>query len=469
MDVVAPVHGSVWLTRLWRSPASLDPSLLRPLEWVQNVCLTIAGLIAGVILCAWLFPGLASMLFSGWALMKANTALLTLLCVSSLVFSRLRRESSSSRRKIVSQVLAAIVVLIAVIVLAEYLSGISLGIDTLLAADKGSPVPGRMSPQTASAFVLLGVILIFIRAADSVGAVAVDFLVFCLCPLMMVIVSGYVFGVMRFFGVSPSTRTAPHTLIVLLLLCLVAFSRRTETGFYSILTGTGIGSRTARFAAPLAIILPFVLETVRFRFSQWDILPEQYATASVTALAAVLGFTLVLVLAWQIERLEQEIRDLSLRDDLTQIYNRRGFFLLAERELRLARRSLVPFSVIFLDLDGLKHVNDTLGHEAGSDFLKEAAALIQSCFRDVDVIGRIGGDEFVVALVANREGMAQSLLRLQQAAVDRNEHAGYQYSFSYSVGTATLDEASPESLEALIKRADEAMYAVKQSKRQGRR
>jgi diguanylate cyclase (GGDEF)-like protein len=459
--------------RVWHGSSSPDLPLLERLAGIQNACLLFAAVLSIIILAGWLVPGFGSMLPVHWAWMKANTAMLTLFCAGSLTFSRRIAKTTdqlySRRRQLLSQALAAIVCLVAAIVLFEYFSGVQTRIDVMLAADIHSPMPGRMSPQSATAFLLLGVILLFLRVKHRVGGLIVDLLVFCLCPLIMVIVSGYAFDVMHFFGVTPATRTAPQTLLALTLLTLVVFLRRSESGFYSVLTGSGIGSKIARVAAPLALLLPFVLEVCRFGLAQADILSRPYATASVTAVAAVLGFSLVLGLSRYIGRQEQEILSLSLRDDLTHIYNRRGFFLLAERELYLARQSLVPFSVIFLDLDGLKRVNDTLGHESGSDFLKETAELIQQCFRDSDVIARIGGDEFVAAFVAGEPEAAQRLSQLQQAAIVRNQQPDRRYLLSFSLGAATLkgDNGTgvSETLEALMKRADEAMYADKLSRR----
>ncbi len=458
---------------VWHGMSTPDLQLLNRLEWIQNACLLLAIVVSAVILAGWLEPGFGSLLPDGWELMKANTALLTLLSAGSLTLSRriakIADQPFSARRQLFSQAFAAIVLLVAMIVLFEYLSGMRTGIDTLLAPDSQSSLPGRMSPQSATAFLLLGTILLFLRVKHRLYGLIVDSLVFCLCPMIMVIVSGYAFDVMHFFGVTPSTRTAPQTLVTLSLLTLVVFLRRAESGFYSVLTGSGIGSRIARVAAPLALLLPFVLEVARFGLSKADIMSRPYATATVTAVAAVLGFSLVLGLSWYIDRQEQEIRSLSLRDDLTQLYNRRGFFLLAERELHLARQSQVPFSVIFIDLDGLKRVNDTLGHESGSDFLKQTAMLISKSFRPSDVLARIGGDEFVAGFVAGEAEAMQRLSLLQSAAAAHNQEQDRRYPLQFSAGSATLTadsaEGISETLEALMKRADEAMYAVKLSRR----
>ena len=94
-------------------------------------------------------------------------------------------------------------------------------------------------------------------------------------------------------------------------------------------------------------------------------MPEQYATAILTAITTMVSFVLLLILARRISSMELEIRDLSLRDALTGLYNLRGFHLLAEQSLRLARRNQMPFSVLFVDLDNLKQINDSYGPRRG--------------------------------------------------------------------------------------------------------
>jgi diguanylate cyclase (GGDEF)-like protein len=104
-----------------------------------------------------------------------------------------------------------------------------------------------------------------------------------------------------------------------------------------------------------------------------------------------------MLLVWYIKGMENEIHDLSLRDELTGLYNLRGFKILAVQALRLAQRSNAPFSVLFIDLDDLKRINDFHGHGVGSAALNETGELIKTTFRETDVIGRVGGDEFAVA------------------------------------------------------------------------
>jgi diguanylate cyclase (GGDEF)-like protein len=447
---------------LLRPDAQPDPILLGRLAWVQQGCLATVVLIAIVHLSGWLFPALAPLLFKGWTAMKANTAILAILCALSLTLSQNNR---SKRSVAIGRVAGGFVCIVAITILMEYALHISLGIDTLLAADPGSPQPGRMSPQSATSFTLLGLLMTFIQVRSRPAAQLVDLIGFTLGSLLLIIVSGYIFGVMHLLGVSYNNFTAPQTLLSLILLSFVALGRRAEHGILSILVGSGMGSRIARIAAPLALLLPFVLEAGRGPMLQLGLLGPEYSVALITALVALLGFGLVLTLAWRIDGLEQDIRDLSLRDGLTELFNRRGFLLMAERSLQQAQRARLPFSVLFIDLDNLKHVNDALGHDAGSALLSEMADMLKLSFRETDVIGRIGGDEFVVAGVSSEAGIALSVQRLEKAVTNRNLQGVRAYTLDFSFGHVTSEVDGRESLAGLLKMADSAMYVTKRNKK----
>jgi diguanylate cyclase (GGDEF)-like protein len=135
--------------------------------------------------------------------------------------------------------------------------------------------------------------------------------------------------------------------------------------------------------------------------------------------AAMLSFVLLLFLAWRINNMEIKIHNFSLRDELTGLYNLRGFHLLAEQSLRLAYRNQLPFSVLFIDLDNLKQINDSLGHSTGSAFLAETGVILRGAFRETDVLGRIGGDEFAVAGQFGQMAISLAAQRLRKTTVQR--------------------------------------------------
>jgi diguanylate cyclase (GGDEF)-like protein len=410
----------------------------------------------------WLIPPVHLLLPSAWALMKMSTAVMVLCSALSLASSQ---PKTSRWVLLASRLLAAFVSLLAVCVLSEYIFHISIGIDTVLAADPASLRPGMASPQTAIAFLVLSVVMFFIRVLKRLAAYPVDLLVFGFCLLVLGMASGYIFGAMRLFGLSSEIRTSPQTLVSLMLLAFVAFSRRAENGVFSVLLRSGIGSTMARIACPLALLFPFLFEAAKATMIRRGQMSAEYTTAIATAISSMLSFALVLLVGWKIDQLEDAIQQLALRDELTNVYNRRGFFMLAEKALQIAYRSGVPFSVLFIDLDGLKLINDTHGHEAGSAILREVGILLRECFRQTDVIGRIGGDEFAVAGQATQTEIRLAAQRLEQTVVQRNLQPRQRYPLSFSSGYATSGAARQETLDDLVGSADSAMYLVKQRKR----
>jgi diguanylate cyclase (GGDEF)-like protein len=165
----------------------------------------------------------------------------------------------------------------------------------------------------------------------------------------------------------------------------------------------------------------------------------------------------------------QKAEALSVTDDLTRLYNPRYMNLVLRRETKRAARSGRPLSVLFLDLDGFKNVNDNHGHLAGSKALVEAAAIIRACARETDVVARFGGDEFALILPDTGVDGAQSVARRIR---DRIRSAtfltsdGLAVRLTASIGVATLPDAAG-SAEELLQAADKAMYRVKAAGKDG--
>jgi diguanylate cyclase (GGDEF)-like protein len=172
------------------------------------------------------------------------------------------------------------------------------------------------------------------------------------------------------------------------------------------------------------------------------------------------------VISRHIRRMESEIHRLSLRDELTGLYNLRGFRLLAEQAMRLAVRSQEPFSLMFVDLDGLKEINDTLGHNVGSARLIETADLLTESFRETDVVARMGGDEFAVAGQFSATAIRIAAQRLEDRASILKVDSGGGRPLSLSIGYATHSHDHRRlSLQDLLDEADSQMYDHKRRKR----
>ncbi len=165
---------------------------------------------------------------------------------------------------------------------------------------------------------------------------------------------------------------------------------------------------------------------------------------------------------------EEKLHSLSTTDDLTGLLNRRGFFSLAQQQLKVANRTKIGFLLLYVDLDGLKKINDMLGHPEGDRALVETASILREIFRKSDIIGRLGGDEFaVLALERTRdvEEEEQAILkRIQESVATRNAQPGRRFALSLSAGVNTYDPERPCSLDEFISRADSIMYAEKKSK-----
>ena len=161
------------------------------------------------------------------------------------------------------------------------------------------------------------------------------------------------------------------------------------------------------------------------------------------------------------------IRTMSLTDELTGLLNRRGFVTLAEQQLRSAVRTRNRLWLLFADLDGLKDINDRLGHEAGDRALSEVARLLRAgTFREADLVARLGGDEFaILATEISRTDGTAILKRLDYAVQRANEAPGRDFTLSLSAGAAVFEPEQPQTLDELIDQADQRMYDAKQSRR----
>lgn len=160
----------------------------------------------------------------------------------------------------------------------------------------------------------------------------------------------------------------------------------------------------------------------------------------------------------------QILQSLTLIDELTGLQNRRGFYALAEQELKVARREHHVLALFFMDVNGLKQINDTGGHAMGDRALREAGEVIRRSFRDSDIIARLGGDEFaVVAHVADENSIASIRERLRAHLDSVNAVPNRTYMLDMSVGAAIVNANQEDGLDSLLERADAAMYQEKRS------
>lgn len=167
-------------------------------------------------------------------------------------------------------------------------------------------------------------------------------------------------------------------------------------------------------------------------------------------------------------QMQDLLRTLALRDELTGLYNRRGFVTLAEQHLKLARRTGRGAMLVFADVDGFKQVNDRFGHPEGDRALVAVAETLRTTFRESDIVARVGGDEFAVLAIEASGGSGERIRRrLAETLEDQNRRAARQYPLSVTAGIALFDPQRASGVEDMIAEADRALYALKRARPQG--
>jgi diguanylate cyclase (GGDEF)-like protein len=165
----------------------------------------------------------------------------------------------------------------------------------------------------------------------------------------------------------------------------------------------------------------------------------------------------------------QRTEQLTITDDLTKLFNSRDMNLYIGREIKRCKRHGIPLSVIFLDLDGFKGINDQYGHLAGSGTLAEVGSILAEEVRESDILARYGGDEFVVVLPETPPGGALVIAERLRRAIEEHAFLGAQglsarISASFGIASYPDHALTPEGL---IQKADQAMYRVKERDKNG--
>lgn len=212
-----------------------------------------------------------------------------------------------------------------------------------------------------------------------------------------------------------------------------------------------LGSAAGSGFAALAAFMTYVNE-------RWGDFPYSHPVYLYWAMGArFVSFYVVAQVFAKLRASYAEIEDLARIDPLTGVANRRGFYEESERALRMARRSSAPLSLLYLDIDDFKRVNDSVGHQAGDDLLSTVADQLSST-REIDTAARLGGDEFVVLMPDTGADAANEVVaRLRQSL---QAALAAKWTVTFSMGLITF-LAPPASANEIIQRADDLMYLVK--------
>jgi len=427
-----------------------DPGLLHKLALIEQGYLAVVAVIALGVLVARFAPSLGHLLPVDWMAEAPESAIAALISAAALEFSRPRHAEGMRRAGVA---LAVVLALLAGAELAEDLLHLPVGIERATAVLGAAGQP-RMPALTAAAFLALAGVVIFASIGKDLTSHAADLFVSVLCLLVLILVRGYLFE--GFANVSTTSKTSLLTLLTLALLAFVAFMHRAEVGVFATLVGEGGGSRIARIAAPIVLLVPFLPQSALAHAVKSGRVSTEYVSGLVAFLAAAITLTLLLYMAWKINQLESKIRDLALRDDDTGLLNRRGFHLVAWQALRHARRDGLPFSIMLIELENLTEVCDSLGKQAGYEMLVEMSEVLQAAFRATDVMGRVDPSQFSLAGHFDEKASTIMRLRLQEAVNYRNYNPGRTFSLRISSRCIHAKDVRRETLEELLAMADDS-------------
>jgi len=428
------------------------------LEYVRKVCLWLAIAIAVVILAAWLSPFFRQYYPTGWDLMKANTAVCILL--TALFLFNDEPLSKSPWQGFIP----IIIFVTAGSALYTHLTGVYIRqIHDLLIINLPESNSGLMSLQTSIFFITFSVFILVQKSRLSTNIVIPTVGGIIFFAYVVLLASGYFFHALALTGQSTEIRTSPHTLIAMILLVLSYVMYTMPNSLFSILTSKNDSGKMVRQLLPWALIVPYTILFIGYRAFYLSMVPSNTAAALVGTFTSTIIGILIILFGYKINSLHDQLSKLAVLDPLTGCYNQRGFFTLGLEFSRRKTTSGAKIGLIYFDLDKLKQVNDSFGHETGSNLIIDFVNLIKMNIRDEDILGRLGGDEF--GLIVNESAIPILLERITSAADEFNQRKSAPYAIQFSYGVAAGEVTDAGSFEQLVNEADKAMYQQKMSKR----
>lgn len=442
------------------------------LKFLQIYCegSAIAVAILGcLILCGWMFHiELLKSIFPGGAVIKPNAALL--LALTGMSLRLLLPHSSPIPARYAGRLLAMLVTFVGSLTRMEYLFGLNFRIDQLLFTESrrlpAGSFPGRMSPTSAASFMFVGMALLALEWKTKDGRRPSQGLSLWPALVALVGITTYMYDATEINRGWLYTQVPMPVAIALFLLSGSIFFARPSSGIASDLTGEASGSAMARRLLPAIFLIPLLLGWICLHGARAGL----YGTGLAIAIYSSSSVVVFGVLVWFNTRkinMEHAQRSAAEHDFLTGLPNRMLLNDRISQAIAFAPRLSRKVGVLFLDLDGFKHINDSLGHEIGDKLLQSIAKRLMKCVRATDTVSRQGGDEFVVLLseMAQSEDAAVTARRMLEALEEVHVIDQHELHVSASIGVSIYPD---DALDAatLIKNADTAMYQSKDNGRQ---
>lgn len=429
---------------------AMEAGRIGRLSGLQAALSVMVAILAGMVLLGWGIAPLGRWLPSGWALMPASTAAACLL----LALGQLGLARRIVTHRSVRYLGGGVALGLAGLALIGHLAGTGLWGEGLLATD-----PVRMAWPVAVHLLLASLTLLLARAAVGLR----DALLVAQLALVLTLGGARLFTALGIFAPDAGPPLALHTLAGLAMLTLAQLAYQARAGLFSPLALPGRAGSLLRRGWPLVVLLPFLVVALASRLAPTSLSPLA-AALTAASLAILLLVTVLLMGGWN-ARLEARLRELSLSDPMTGVYNRHAFAVLGEQLRRLARRECEPLSLLYFDLDGVKRVNDELGYEAGTRLIADFAGLLASHTRESDIVARLGGDEFAVLMRIHPGHLTGLLTRLEGERQALNARPGQPFVIDYSQGEALIAPDDPAGLSTLLEQAESRMLARKARKR----
>ncbi len=445
-----------------------DPTFVKVARRAGVACAGAAVVVGAAVLIGWQIGSQTlTSIVPGLVAMNPVTALGFIALGAALL---MRAEGGAGPRRWIPLGLALVVGGFGLIRLAGYLLGQEMSIDRWLFAsrlDLGGQ-PNRMAPNTAINFAVIGA---------AVGSLMLGrprlahVLTLVVALTSFVTLLGYAYSAAALVRVATFIPMALHTALLFLAMAAAVLCAMPATGLMAALTSRSPGGRVMRGMMPLLVVAPPLLGWLRLQGELAGLYGPAFGVAYTIGAMVITAMILTWTTARALDRSEVErqrvdkvVFQLAHFDTLTGLPNRMLFEDRLRQALARARRATGTVGILFLDLDGFKAVNDTLGHEAGDRVLAEAARRIEGSLRSVDTAARLGGDEFTVVLEELRSAADVQVVarRLLVALNQTYAVAGTEVALSVSVGVSVFpgDSETPAELVAF---ADAAMYRAKRA------